>query len=75
MKYLFILLIKLYKYLISPFLPAACRFTPSCSEYAAQAINKHGAIKGGFLAAKRMCRCNPFNKAEIITCDPVPERL
>ena len=72
MKYLFIFLIKLYKYLISPLLPAACRFTPTCSEYAAQAIKQHGAVKGGLLAAKRICRCNPFNQAKEITYDPVP---
>jgi len=67
-----ILLIKIYKYLISPLLPASCRFTPTCSEYAAQAIKQYGTVKGGVLAAKRICRCNPFSGAKEITYDPVP---
>ncbi|HCR85955.1 MAG TPA: membrane protein insertion efficiency factor YidD [Alphaproteobacteria bacterium] len=59
-EYLFLALIKIYKVILSPFLPKACRFMPSCSEYAAEAIKKHGFLKGGFLAIKRLCRCHPW---------------
>lgn len=61
MKKVFILLIKLYRYFISPLLPISCRFTPTCSEYAIEAMNKYGAVKGSYLAAKRILRCHPFN--------------
>jgi putative membrane protein insertion efficiency factor len=54
-------LLRLYKHLISPLLPPACRFYPSCSQYAAQAIEKHGALRGSILAAKRLARCHPLN--------------
>ncbi len=46
--------------LISPFLPAACRFTPTCSEYAMKAVEKHGAIRGSWMGMKRICRCQPL---------------
>jgi len=61
--------VKLYQYLISPHLPARCRYQPTCSSYAIEALNKHGAIKGGFLALKRILRCHPFGKSGF---DPVP---
>ncbi len=61
MKKLILALIKLYKYLLSPLLPMSCRFTPSCSEYALDAVNKHGTFKGSFLTAKRLCKCHPFH--------------
>jgi len=54
-------LIKLYQRLISPLLPPACRFYPTCSEYAAQAVARHGLWRGGWLAAKRVSRCHPLN--------------
>jgi putative membrane protein insertion efficiency factor len=60
MKYLVLDFLKLYKTFISPFLPPACRFTPSCSEYAMQAVEKHGAIRGTWAATKRILRCQPF---------------
>ncbi|MCB1023014.1 MAG: membrane protein insertion efficiency factor YidD [Acidobacteria bacterium] len=60
MKYLFIDLIKLYKMFLSPFLPPSCRFTPTCSEYAMRAVEKHGAIRGSWMGVKRICRCQPF---------------
>lgn len=60
MKYLFIYLIKLYKIFISPLLPPACRFTPTCSEYFAQALLKKGLIKGFCMGTYRILRCNPF---------------
>ncbi|HEX8198696.1 MAG TPA: membrane protein insertion efficiency factor YidD [Pyrinomonadaceae bacterium] len=60
MKFLLIGILRFYKAAISPLLPAACRFTPTCSEYAAEAINKHGAIRGSLMAVWRLCRCQPF---------------
>jgi putative membrane protein insertion efficiency factor len=63
--------LRAYKRLISPLLPPACRFYPSCSEYAAQAIAKHGLVRGGIMAAKRLVKCNPLHPGGV---DPVPER-
>ena len=64
-------IIKLYKLFISPVLPPACRYFPSCSEYANEAVCKHGLLKGGFLAVKRIFRCNPFGGYGI---DPVQRK-
>jgi uncharacterized protein len=65
--------VRLYKVVISPFLPPACRFLPTCSEYAAEAIQRHGAVRGGAKAAWRLLRCHPFCKGGY---DPVvPERI
>jgi putative membrane protein insertion efficiency factor len=58
-----------YKRVVSPLLPQACRFHPTCSEYAAQAVEIHGAIKGSALAAQRLMRCHPWNAGGF---DPVP---
>lgn len=69
MKYIALLLIKLYQMTISRVLPPSCRFTPSCSVYGYQAIEKYGVLKGGWMAAKRIGRCNPFNPGGY---DPVP---
>jgi len=55
------LLIRTYKYLISPLLPPSCRFYPSCSCYAEDALRKYGFIKGSWLAIKRVCKCHPFS--------------
>ncbi|MFN5883961.1 MAG: membrane protein insertion efficiency factor YidD [Bacteroidota bacterium] len=55
----FLLLIKSYKAFLSPYLPVACRYTPTCSTYAEQAIQKYGVLKGIWLAAKRLSRCHP----------------
>lgn len=60
MKYFLIDILRLYKALLSPFLPSACRFTPTCSEYAVQAVGKYGALGGTWLAVKRILRCQPF---------------
>jgi putative membrane protein insertion efficiency factor len=68
---LFIGLIRGYQLFVSPALPASCRYLPTCSEYARQAIAEHGVVKGGFLAAKRILRCHPWGGAGL---DPVPER-
>ncbi len=64
------LALKAYKYCISPFLPPACRFQPTCSEYALEAVTRFGVFKGGLLAVRRLARCNPFFKGGF---DPVPE--
>ncbi|CAN5582507.1 hypothetical protein BH09VER1_BH09VER1_56380 [soil metagenome] len=69
MKRPFLLLIRGYKRLISPLLPPSCRFYPTCSDYAYEAIDKHGLLKGGRLAVWRVLRCNPFCKGGM---DPVP---
>lgn len=69
MKSLFILFIKIYQKLISPLFPNKCRFIPSCSHYAIEAINKYGACKGSILAIKRILKCHPFNPGGY---DPVP---
>ena len=70
MKKLFLLLIRFYQRSISPYPPAACRFTPTCSQYAYEAITKYGVLKGGCLAIRRLLRCNPFYKGDYD--DPVP---
>lgn len=61
--------IKLYQILISPLLGPSCRFTPTCSQYAVEAIQKHGPIRGSWLAAKRIIRCHPWGGCGH---DPVP---
>lgn len=71
MKYLFIGLIKFYRKAISPFKPPTCRFYPTCSEYGLEAVKRFGAIKGGYLAIKRISKCHPFHKGGI---DLVPEK-
>jgi len=70
MKKLFLALIRFYRRSISPLTPPTCRFTPTCSAYAYEAIEKYGALKGGFLALKRILRCHPFYKGD--PYDPVP---
>lgn len=70
MKKLFLKLIRFYQKQISPLSPPRCRYYPTCSAYAYQAIKKYGALKGGWLAFKRFMRCNPFSKHDYY--DPVP---
>ena len=70
MKRLLLSLIRFYRQHISPSTPPSCRFTPTCSAYAYEAIQKYGAMKGGWLALKRLCRCHPFYKGD--PYDPVP---
>lgn len=67
---LFIAIIKLYKIVISPILPCACRYTPTCSEYASEALKNHGIFRGGYLSIKRILSCNPWGKHGY---DPVPK--
>lgn len=62
-------LLRFYKREISPYLPPSCRFVPTCSEYAMQAVAKYGAVKGGYLAIRRILRCHPFHPGGY---DPVP---
>ena len=69
-KTLFLKCIRFYQKHISPLSPPRCRYHPTCSAYAYQAINKYGALKGGWLAFKRFCRCHPFAKHDYY--DPVP---
>jgi putative membrane protein insertion efficiency factor len=69
-KKLMLALIRLYQRAISPYTPPSCRFTPTCSAYAAEAISKYGALKGGWLALRRLMRCHPFYKGDHY--DPVP---
>ena len=61
--------LRFYKRRISPLLPPACKYTPTCSEYAMQAVERYGAVYGGYLAARRLLRCHPFGKSGF---DPVP---
>lgn len=61
-----------YQRHLSPLKPACCRFTPTCSEYAAQAIARFGAFRGGWLSIKRICRCHPWSPGG---ADPIPEKL
>lgn len=70
MKTVFLALIRFYRKAISPYTPPSCRFTPTCSAYALEAIQKYGALKGGYLALRRLLRCNPFYKGDFF--DPVP---
>ena len=69
MKSLLIGLIRVYQYAISPLMGRSCRYVPTCSEYTVEAIRKHGAIKGGWLGVKRVCRCHPWHPGGY---DPVP---
>lgn len=62
MKYAVLELLKLYKTFISPFLPPSCRFTPTCSVYMMEAVDKYGAIRGTWMGVKRILRCQPFSK-------------
>jgi uncharacterized protein len=64
-------LLRAYRYCISPLLGPACRFFPSCSVYAEEALREHGLLRGGWLAAHRLCRCGPWHPGGL---DPVPER-
>lgn len=65
------LFVRLYQVCVSPFLGANCRYMPTCSAYALQALEKHGAVKGAWLSVKRVCRCHPFASHGY---DPVPTK-
>jgi putative membrane protein insertion efficiency factor len=69
MRHVLKILIRGYQLVLSPMLGPRCRFYPSCSHYALEAIESHGALRGSWLSAKRICRCHPFNPGGF---DPVP---
>ena len=69
MKYLLLKFVRFYQVAISPMLPPRCRYTPTCSQYAVEALQKHGAYKGSMLTLRRVCRCHPFGGSGY---DPVP---
>ena len=71
MKHILIALVKFYRKYISPLTPPTCRYVPTCSQYALEALEKYGALKGGWLAVKRICRCHPFHNGHDFY-DPVP---
>ena len=72
MKYIFMGFIKVYKKIISPLFPPCCKYHPTCSSYALEALKKHGFIKGGWLAVWRILRCNPWSNGGI---DYVPDKV
>ncbi|NIC42877.1 membrane protein insertion efficiency factor YidD [Aquabacterium sp. A08] len=69
---LLVLLVQGYRLLLSPWLGSSCRFAPSCSAYALDALNRHGALGGSYLTLRRLGRCHPWCAGG---CDPVPDRL
>jgi uncharacterized protein len=69
MKHVLVALVRLYRYLLSPWWGRQCRFTPTCSEYALEALERHGACKGTWLAARRVACCHPWHAGGF---DPVP---
>ncbi len=71
MKFIIILLIKFYRLFISPLFPSSCRYSPTCSAYAIEAVQEHDALKGSWMAVKRIGKCHPFSKGGL---DPVPSR-
>ena len=72
MKTVLLTLIRFYRNYISPMRPPCCRFIPTCSQYALEAVEKYGAIKGGWLAVRRLMRCHPFHRQKSVEYDPVP---
>jgi putative membrane protein insertion efficiency factor len=70
MRTILVLPVRAYRYFISPLLGDHCRYLPSCSEYAIGALERHGALKGGWLSLKRVARCHPWHAGG---CDPVPK--
>lgn len=73
MKKPLISIIRLYRYLISPLIGQNCRFHPTCSSYAIQAIEKHGALKGIWMGSARLLKCHPWHKGEMV--DTVPDTI
>jgi hypothetical protein len=69
---LLLALIRAYRYLLSPWVGTSCRFWPTCSEYSMEAIERHGALRGGWMTVARIARCHPYGQGGV---DPVPERF
>jgi len=69
MRHALILLVRAYQWLLRPLLGARCRFYPTCSAYAVEALQRHGAWRGSLLTVRRLCRCHPYNPGGF---DPVP---
>ncbi|MBI3283550.1 MAG: membrane protein insertion efficiency factor YidD [Burkholderiales bacterium] len=74
MKTVLLLLLRCYKFAISPMLGQNCRFYPSCSDYAAEAITVHGAARGSLMAGKRLCRCHPWHPGGVDLVPPAAEK-
>ncbi len=72
MKQVVLSLIRFYRRAISPLRPPCCRFIPTCSEYTVEAVEKYGAVKGGWLALRRIAKCHPFHRQKSVEYDPVP---
>ena len=72
MKKVLLALIRFYQRAISPYRQPCCRFMPTCSQYALEAVEKYGALRGGWLAVRRICRCHPFYHGPHQYYDPVP---
>ena len=72
MKQVVLSLIRFFRRAISPLRPPCCRFIPTCSEYAVEAVEKYGAVKGGWLALRRIAKCHPFHRQKSVEYDPVP---
>ena len=72
MKAVFLALIRFYQRSISPLRPPCCRFIPTCSQYALEAVEKYSALKGGWLALRRVAKCHPFHRQTGVEYDPVP---
>ena len=70
MRFVLVLFVRAYQVVLSPLLPPSCRYHPTCSNYAIEALEKHGALRGGWLAVKRIARCHPFRPGGF---DPVPD--
>ncbi len=68
----FIVLVRFYQVAISPYTPSSCRYTPTCSHYTVEALQKHGLFRGGWLSVKRIASCNPWGGSGY---DPVPEKI
>lgn len=72
MKTILLHCIRFYRYFLSPFFGQHCRFYPTCSEYAQHALTEHGAVRGGWLSLRRLCRCHPWHEGGV---DLVPQRM
>ena len=72
MRRILLAMVRLYRNYISPLRPPSCRFIPTCSAYALEALEKHGAGKGSWLTLRRLSKCHPFHRQDSIEYDPVP---